>query len=231
MNFSIVYQDDRVVVMDKPSGFHVHPPENCPEKVPRNKIVLHQLRDQIGHWVYPVHRLDVATSGLLMFALDSEAAGLLCRQFQKQEIKKTYWAVVRGYMPDQGLIDRPLELDSTGELVPCLTDYETLKKIELPFSVGKKYQSSRYSWLKVSPRTGRFHQIRRHMNRIAHPVIGDTDHGDSHHNRFFREDLNISGLCLRAQEIETEWPWTPGSIRITAAVPGKWLKISQVFQS
>jgi tRNA pseudouridine65 synthase len=77
-----------------------------------------------------------------------------------------------------------------------------LKKIEFPQAVGTRHATSRYSWLEVEPRTGRFHQIRRHMNRISHPVIGDASHGDSRHNRFFRETLGISGLCLRAISLQ-----------------------------
>ncbi len=224
MTFSILFQDHEIVAINKPAGFHVHTPERNGEKVPRSKIVLQQLRDQIGQRLYPVHRLDVATSGVLLFALNSEAAGRLCAEFQKNRVEKTYWAVVRGFMPDSGVIDHPLESDSSNKLLPCLTEFRTLKKIELPFAVGKKYSSSRYSWLEVQPRTGRFHQIRRHLNRVSHPIIGDCDHGDSHHNRFFREHLKISGLCLMAREIKIQ------ELTVEAPLSYRWKKILRLFE-
>lgn len=188
-------------MIDKPSGFHVHPPEINAHKVPRRKIILHQLRDQIGQHVYPVHRLDVSTSGVMVFALSSEAAREICFQFESQRVQKTYWAVVRGHMEPEGVIDLPLESDSSGLLVEARTEFRTLKRIELPFAVGP-YPTSRYSWIEAMPRTGRFHQIRRHLNRISHPIVGDAQHGDSRHNRFIREEYGISGLCLRAVSIE-----------------------------
>jgi tRNA pseudouridine65 synthase len=224
MTFSILFQDHEIIAINKPSGFHVHPPERNPEKVPRSKIVLQQLRNQIGQKLFPVHRLDVATSGVLLFALNSEIAGRLCTEFQKNQVQKTYWAVVRGFMPEAGFIDLPLESDSSSELLPCRTEFRTIKKIELPFAVGKKYSSARYSWLEIQPKTGRFHQIRRHMNRISHPIIGDCDHGDSHHNRFFREELKISGLCLMAREIKIQ------DLRVEAPTSYRWKKILRLFE-
>ena len=128
--FRLLFQDERIVVIDKPSGFHVHPPESGDDKVPRHKIVLHQLRDQIGKRVYPVHRLDASTSGVLLFALDSEAAGLLAQEFAHQRAKKDYQTVVRGYLPDEGEVAQDLDLDSTGKPVPALTTYKTIASIE-----------------------------------------------------------------------------------------------------
>lgn len=228
MIFRLLYQSSDLVAIDKPSGYHVHPPETKPEKVPRSKIILHQLRDQIGQKVYPLHRLDVATSGVLVFALSSEAAGFYGKLFQSQSIQKKYWAVVRGHLPPEGEITRPLELDSTGELADAITCYKTLRQIELPFAVGRKYSSARYSWLEVFPKTGKFHQIRRHMNRISHPVIGDAAHGDSKHNRFFREQLQLSGLCLRAIEIVLPSKGAD-QLCISSGEDGKWMKIKALF--
>lgn len=219
------------MVIDKPAGFHVHRPESQREKVPRHKIILHQLRDQVGTRVYPLHRLDVSTSGILAFALHPEAARFCGRQFQAHMVEKKYWTVVRGFLPDEGQIDIPLELDSTGVPVPSLTRYRTLKRLELPVAVGKRHSSARYSWLEVSPRTGRYHQIRRHMARISHPVLGDATHGDSRHNRFFREKLGIQGLCLRSVglkllSLENETP-----LEFVAPSHAKWEKISELFSS
>ena len=226
-SFSILYSRSDLVVIDKPAGFHVHRPENQAERVPRHKIILHQLRDQLGMRVYPLHRLDVSTSGVLAFALNPQAASYWAQQFQNHQVEKTYWTVVRGYLPDEGEINIERELDSTGALVPCKTAYRTLSRLELPEAVGRRHQTARYSWLEVFPKTGRFHQIRRHMNRISHPVIGDATHGDSHHNRFFREKLGIAGLCLRATRLKLPHP--EEIIVIEAGSSPKWKKIEKLF--
>lgn len=228
----IIYQDDRIVVVDKPRGFHVHPPETNAHKVPRSKVILYLLRDQIQKKLFPVHRLDAGTSGILLFALDSEAAALLQKQFADRQVQKFYWALVRGYFPDvQGRIELPLELGTTGTLVESHTSFRVLQTLELPYAVGGKYSTSRYSWLEVQPHTGRFHQIRRHMNRVAHPVIGDATHGDSRHNLFFRETLKISGLCLRSVRLKIELPWLQAHKEFEAGPISQWKKIEELFKN
>lgn len=215
------------MVINKPTGFHVHAPEHNPEKVPRSKIILQQLRDQIGKIVYPVHRLDVPTSGVLIFALSSEAARNVADALQLATSQKVYWAVVRGYLSPEGVIDVPLKSDSSQEMLPALTKYKTLHRIEIPQAIGTKHATSRYSWLEVKIETGRFHQIRRHMNRISHPIIGDAEHGDLRHNQFFRDRLLIPGLCLHCLEISFEYQGEMKTIK--ADPPAKWQKLKMFF--
>lgn len=230
MEFKILFQNSDLVVIDKPAGYHVHPPEVKPEKVPRDKIVLHQLRDQIGCKVHPLHRLDAGTSGVLAFALNSDAASYYGQHFQNQKIQKKYWALVRGHFKGDGEITTPLESDSSGELVAATTIYKVLGQMELPFQIEKKHSTSRYSWLEVFPKTGRYHQIRRHMNRISHPIVGDATHGDSRHNRFFREQMQISGLCLRSIELQLPLSEVEAPLVIQAGEDFKWTKIRELFQ-
>ncbi len=234
MQFQIIRQERDWLVIDKPEGFYVHPPESGVYKVPKSKIILHQLRDQIGQYVYPIHRLDVATSGILLFALTKEKAHELNELFLKQKMKKTYWAIVRGWPnPEEGEINLPLESDSTGELRESKTIYKTLHKIEWPDQVSPKYKAVRYSWLEVYPQTGRYRQIRRHMNRISHPILGDGDHGDSHHNRYFREQKGIHGVCLRCVGLSWEGAdlSAPAGISLAAPINEKWLKIQGLFNT
>lgn len=230
MSFEIIEQTANWVALVKPSGFHVHPPEDRFHKVPREKIILHQLRDQLNTYVYPVHRLDGGTCGVLLMALNKETAGYLAGQFQGRKVKKLYHAAVRGWAQDEGSIEIPLELDSTGDLVEAKTDYRTLARIEFPIPVGRRHSTARYSLVEATPHTGRYHQIRRHLNRIAHPILGDATHGDSHHNRFFREQIGIQGLCLKAHELEFESP-DRGWIRLESPDPEKWQRIRDVFKS
>lgn len=228
---NIVYQDANIFAIDKQAGFFVHPPEMSPYPVPKEKICLYHLRKHFNQEVFPVHRLDAPTSGLVLFAMTRQDAREMNQLFRERQIKKTYHAVIRGYVDAEGSIDLPLEIAAADEPVESLTLYKTLGQVELPFPVGKKYPTARYSWVEVNPVTGRWHQIRRHFDRIAHPLLGDIEHGDSHHNRFFRDDLKIQGLCLRALSLEFVHPWTQQEIKITAPPCERWAKIADLFKA
>lgn len=216
----IISQQKNFCVVHKDSGEHIHPPENRLIKVPRHKIILYKVRDALGKSVYPVHRLDAATEGLVIFAYDSDTARKFQELIKTQSIQKKYLALIRGWPafekkePDQSTffipaagipetyeINLPLELDSTGELVACKSLIKSLGHIEIDEPVGKKFPKARYSFVELSPVTGRYHQLRRHLNRVSHPIIGDRQHGDSHHNRFVREKFNLEHLCLWSIEL------------------------------
>ena len=232
---NIIYQDEYFFAIDKPAGFFVHPPEHSAYPTPREKICLHVLQDKLRRPVYPVHRLDAPTTGLVLFA-DSlqadpkSATRLLSRLFADRNVVKTYHAVARGHLEDEGTIALPLEIKGFEELNECETRYKTLARTELPHAVGKKYLTARYSLVEVRPVTGRWHQIRRHFDRIAHPLLGDIEHGDSHHNRFFRDHLGIRGLCLRAKRLEFVHPWTKEPLTIEAPPSETWDEISRLFR-
>ena len=225
----IIYQDQHFFAIDKPAGFFVHPPERSPYPVPKEKICLYTLRKKFNQEVFPVHRLDAPTTGLVLFSFDRGGARELGRLFMERAMSKTYLAVVRGYVESEGVIELPLEIDDEGNFTEAKTLYRLKSKIELPFAVGKKYPTSRYSLVEVQPITGRWHQIRRHFDRVAHPLLGDIEHGDSHHNRFFRDELDIPGLCLRATKMEFTHPWEQRPICIEAPPSEKWDKIHSLF--
>lgn len=208
----ILYLDDWLVAVHKPSGLLVH--RSLIDKH-ETQFALQRVRDQLGRRVYPVHRLDKPTSGVLVFALDVETARTLTAQFKRGAVHKTYLALVRGYTEDRGLINHPLreELDAIADHAadpakaaqPAVTGYRCLGRVELPYAVGR-YRTARYSLLELAPRTGRKHQIRRHLKHIFHPIIGDTTHGDGRHNRFFREHFDNQRLLLAATEIALQHP-------------------------
>lgn len=225
----VLYRDEKVAAFYKPSGMHVHPHENPRHRVSRDQILLYQGRDLINQYLYPVHRLDAGTSGVILFALNKETARELAQKFENHLVQKTYEVVVRGIVPDSGKIDLPLELDSTNELVPALTEFERLATVELPVAVGKRNPTARYSLVRAYPRSGRFHQIRRHFGRKSHPVLGDAAHGDSKHNKFFREELKVAGLCLRASEIEMTVSWKSEGLKVSSPICEKWQRIYQLF--
>ncbi len=227
----LLYQDEYFIAVDKPAGFHVHPHEDVRHRVSRDKICLYHARRMMKQHVYPVHRLDAGTSGVLLFALSSASAAKVCQLFTDRQTQKTYQAVVRGFAPVAGRIDVPLQSDSSGEMLEAETFFERLGTIEFAVQVGTKYPTAQYSLMQIKPTTGRYHQIRRHFNRISHPLLGDAYHGDSRHNRFFREKLQIDGLCLKATKLEFKHPWSQEWVSIEAPPCEKWKKIQHLFHS
>ncbi len=223
MTLTIVYQDEYIVAIEKPAGLLVH--RSMLDKH-ETQFAMQMLRDQIGQHVFPVHRLDRPTSGVLLFALSSEVATVLSQQFAEQTVDKTYYAIVRGYVHEAGLIDYALKekLDKIADKMAdpnkpaqeAQTAYEPVARFELPFAVGR-YASARYSLLKVKPVTGRKHQIRRHMAHIRHPIVGDTTHGDGKQNAFARQQFGFEGLALTCQAMRLRHPVDNSELQLNAA--------------
>lgn len=227
----IHYQDEAILVLYKPPSWFVHPPEDPRyRRGLKRRTCVQWLLDHHHIKAFPAHRLDAATEGILVFGKTKEATAHLNLQFKNHETQKTYHAIVRGWFKEkESSIDLDLELDSTGTLVPCKTFYKTLAEIELPFQVNSKFNTTRYAWLEVKPVSGRWHQIRRHMNRVAHPIIGDREHGDSHHNRFFRDHLKTDGLCLNAVQLTIRHPSTEKPMTFKTIETGKWSNLEKIF--
>ncbi|NTV94728.1 MAG: pseudouridylate synthase [Thiobacillus sp.] len=223
MSLEVIYRDDRLVAIDKPAGLLVHR-TNLDRHETRFAVQL--LRDRIGQPVWPVHRLDKGTSGILLFALDPEAAADLGRQFERGEVAKTYWAVVRGHPQEAGEIDHPLGRmpdeygyrGSNDVPQPAITRYRRLATVELPFCVDR-YPTSRYALLELTPLTGRRHQLRRHMKHIAHPIVGDASHGKGRHNRLFQDKFGCHRLLLAAVRLAFRHP-DDGRPVVISAPPG-----------
>ena len=232
---NILYRDETLIAIDKPSGLLVH--RSLIDKH-ETRFAIQLLRDQIGQRVYPLHRLDKPTSGVLLFALTETAARAMGAVFEDNAVSKKYLAVVRGYTPEQDRIDYPLreDLDRMTDAraqqdkpaQPAVTDYTRLATLELQISDGR-HPTSRYSLLNVTPRTGRKHQIRRHMKHIFHPIIGDTTHGDGRHNRIFREHLHCQRLLLCAQQLSFTHPNSGAPITIRAPLDLELGKITRLF--
>jgi tRNA pseudouridine65 synthase len=194
------------------------------------------LRDQIGQPVYPVHRLDKGTSGVLLFALQREVGRLLNSQFERGEVAKTYLAVVRGYPPEAGEIDHPLPrmadehagISASPGAQPAQTRYRRLACVELPYRVDR-YPSSRYALLELEPLTGRWHQLRRHLKHVSHPIIGDATHGKGRHNRLFQELFGCRRLLLVAIELRLQHPLSGQALRLRAAPAADFAAVVQAL--
>lgn len=216
----IIYSDDCLIAIHKPAGLLVHRTSLDRHET---RFALQILRDQIGRPVYPVHRLDKGTSGLLLFALEREPGRLLSGQFERGEVDKTYHAVVRGYPPEAGEIDHPLVrmadehagIVASATAQSALTRYRRLATVELPYRVDR-YPTSRYALLELTPLTGRWHQLRRHLKHISHPIIGDATHGKGRHNRLFQELFGCRRLLLAASRMCLRHPVTRAPLCLCA---------------
>lgn len=211
MNLEIIYLDECLVAVNKPHDLLVHR-----SSIARNaeQFALQILRDQINRKVYPVHRLDRKTSGVLLFALDQQTNRELVRQFTLRNTCKKYWAVVRGFTPDNAHIDYAL-FKENGNLQDAVTKIRTLERAEIDLPHGT-HATSRYSLIEAEPVTGRMHQIRKHMAHIRHPIIGDRPHGCNKHNRLWLENFDMKTMLLHARSLAFKHPSTQQEIIITA---------------
>ncbi|NOY62419.1 MAG: tRNA pseudouridine(65) synthase TruC [Gammaproteobacteria bacterium] len=233
----ILYHDAHLVAVNKPSGLLVHR-----SMIDRHetRFALQLVRDQIGQRVYPVHRLDKPTSGVLLFALSPAIARQVSELFSARETQKHYLSVVRGYTQEHDIIDYPLkeqldkiadhQADPTKAAQPAITEYQCLATLELPYPVGR-YPTARYSLIKLSPKTGRKHQIRRHMKHIFHPIVGDTTHGDSKHNQLFRDIYDSHRLLLHAHKLAFIHPVSGQAIEIAAPLDESFSHVIAMFDS
>jgi tRNA pseudouridine65 synthase len=248
---TILYQDEYLVAVDKPAGLFVHR-----SFMDKNEIyfALQLVRDQIGQYVYPVHRLDRPTSGVLLFALTQEVAQKMNEAFANKsnevsadidvndeqvhyknaELTKTYYALVRGHLPiveEDTLIDHALKekLDKLGDkgvsrdkpAQLAKTYYRVIKQASLPIALGK-FDSIRYSLVKMMPITGRRHQIRRHLAHLRHPIIGDINYGDNKQNPFFINHFGLKRLMLIAKSLSFIHPISHKKITINVPFDEQW---------
>ena len=220
----IIYQDEHIVVINKPTGLLVHPTRIAADAT---ETAMQLLRDQIGAWVFPIHRLDRKTSGILIFALNKEIQTQLSKAFKDGLVNKKYIAIVRGYTDDKGIIDYAIKnLDN--KIQAALTVYKTISKSEIPIAHGK-HQTSRYSLIELIPRTGRYHQLRKHMAHIFHPIIGDRPHGCNKQNRFLKSEFGLHEMMLHAQEISFEHPISKNNISIEAPFHAEFIRMKKAL--
>ncbi|WP_245478936.1 pseudouridine synthase [Rubrivivax rivuli] len=218
------------MAIDKPAGLLVHRTALDAHE-PLNALDL--LRAQLGEPLWPAHRLDKGTSGVLLFARSADAARAIGEEFRAEfsagRVAKQYLALVRGWPADEGLVDHPLARDperpSTGQPhLQALTRWRVLARHEWPFPDGR-HASSRYALVAVWPETGRRHQIRRHFKHLAHPLVGDSTHGKGPHNRAVAAWLGTARLWLHAQRLTVagrviEAPPGPEWAALGAQAPG-----------
>lgn len=194
----IVFEDDDFIAINKPHGLLVH---RSPIDKYATEFALQMVRDQIGQRVYLTHRLDRKTSGVLIFAKNPESNSKLSSLFEKREVTKEYLAIVRGFILDEGEIDYAITNEEKTQ--EALTHYKCLQRFEINVPCGK-HSTSRYSLVELSPKTGRFHQLRKHMAHIFHPIIGDRPHGCNKQNRLWKHEFGMDNMMLHASTLNFE---------------------------
>ncbi len=222
----ILHSDNHLVAINKPHGLLVHKSMIAADA---SEFAIQLLRDQLGRRVYPVHRLDRKTAGVLLFALDHETDSLMQQQFMRHETVKVYHAIVRGFMDEEGVIDYPL-VNEKGQSQEAVTHYRRLKTAELDIP-SSGFNTSRFSLVEVRPLTGRMHQIRKHLAHVFHPIIGDRPHGCNKQNRLFLEKWNHNDMLLHAVSLEFTHPLSGEKLKITAPYQESFHRMfAQIFQ-
>lgn len=201
----VVWRDDRLAIVDKPAGVAVH--RGWAAGGDDDEPLLQRVRDLLGQHVWIVNRIDRGASGAVLFALDAEAAGAASGLFATGAIRKRYLAITRGHPPEHVVLDHPIPREPGGERVPAVTE------------IWRRDTFGRYALVEAQPRTGRLHQIRRHLKHLSCPLIGDVRYGKGEHNRLFRERHDLHRLALHARALRIVHPGTGLTLDFTAPVP------------
>lgn len=227
MNLEIIFDDEYFICVNKPNNILVHHAHHSRNVADENSL-LQLIKEKTDLKVYPIHRLDRKTSGIILLAKKKEFVSKFQELFTDNKIQKTYYGVVRGYTPEEKIINSPVKGRDANVYKEALTELRTLNKITLDIPV-KPYNSSRYSLIKLLPKTGRMHQLRVHCNKISHPLIGDTKYGDKNHDLMYSKKFGWENMFLHAGKLEFTHPFTSKEMILKTSFPKDWLALFQKF--
>ncbi|NVJ89543.1 MAG: pseudouridine synthase [Flavobacteriaceae bacterium] len=227
MSLEIIFEDEFIVAANKPNNVVVHHAK-LSRNVADESSLLQLIENQLKIQTFPIHRLDRKTSGIILLAKKKEQVSIFQELFTTNKIQKTYYGVVRGFSPETKTIDVPVKGRDAKVHKDALTHLKTLQNITVEIAV-KPYDSSRYSLVELSPKTGRMHQLRIHLNKISHPLIGDPKYGDNNHNNMFIEKFGWETLFLHAGILVFKHPITNEVIELKAAFPKNWKELFSKF--
>ena len=221
----ILYQDEYIIAINKPSGLLVHKSFYARDA---KVFAIQELRNQIGgQHVYPIHRLDRKTSGVLLFALDKEALKIMNDRFATREVEKKYLAILRGWSPDELTIDYDLTNDD-GVKQNAITYFHRLQKAEIELEFNN-HPTSRYCLVEAIPETGRMHQLRKHFKHILHPILGSRPHGCNKQNKLWLENFELKGMMLLAHQLVFNHPITNERITLNATINEEFEKVGEIL--
>ncbi len=225
MIIPILFEDEEILAVDKPRNIHVHP-----TKMSRGEESVQSiLEEQLNCRLYPAHRLDRPVGGVLLFSKNSETASKLGIALRSRDgMDKRYLCIVRGWIEGSGIIDKPMRQAPGKPEREATTRWRTLAMVETHWSDGI-FPKSRYSLVECTLETGRYHQIRRHLAWISHPILGDIPHGDNPRNRIWMKETELDGLMLRAHLLNFLHPSSGERIALTAAPDPRFLSAACHF--
>lgn len=226
MKIEILFEDDHIIIVNKPNNVLIH--NSYYARNIKTATLLDLLFQQSETTFYPVHRLDRKTSGILILAKQKEYVSVFQELFNTNQIQKTYFGIVRGFVGSSVVVNSPVKNPDTKVYKEAETFCEPIHEKLLDIPVHP-YETSRYSLVKLTPATGRMHQLRIHMNKISHPIIGDYKYGDRFHNRMFEQEFNCHHLFLHAYSLNLKHPITHENITIDARLPNDWATVFKVF--
>jgi tRNA pseudouridine65 synthase len=222
----VIHEDEALLAVNKPAGLLVHKSKIANDET---DFLLDRIKEQAGANLYLAHRLDRATSGVLLLAKSREIAGELGRAFMAREVTKKYLAVVRGWPASEGAIDYPLPgVRERGPRKPALTRWRTLATTTVPIEMGR-YPEQRYALVEAAPETGRYRQIRKHFHHVSHHIVGDTSHGRGDHNRLWRIHFGMHRMLLHAWRLEFAHPITGVPVMLVAQPDKVWRDVIERF--
>ena len=221
----ILYQDQYIIAINKPSGLLVHKSFYARDA---KVFAIQELRNQIGgQHVYPIHRLDLKTSGVLLFALDKEILKIMNERFASREVEKKYLAILRGWSPEEQTIDYDLTNDDNIKQ-NAITYFQRLQTTEIALEFNNK-PTSRYCLVEAIPHTGRMHQLRKHFKHIFHPILGSRPHGCNKQNKLWLENYELKGMMLHAHQLTFNHPITNEKIILNAQVNEEFSSIGAIL--
>ena len=223
----VIFEDAYCIVVNKPNNVVIHHAKHS-RNVRHEDSLLDMLKNQYGQSIYPVHRLDRKTSGLVLLCKNKTDVSKFQELFTSNTIQKTYFGLVRGFAPASKEIDSPVKGRDAKVHREAQTSLKMLNTATIPIAV-KPYDSSRYSLVELHPKTGRMHQLRIHMQKISHPLIGDPKYGDNNHNVMYEEQFGITNLFLHAGRLEFQHPFSGETLHLEAAFPDHWIQMFEKF--
>lgn len=227
-SLTILFEDDYCVLVNKPNNVVVHHAHHS-RNVRHEASLLSLLKDELGLKLYPVHRLDRKTSGVVLLCKSKSYVARFQELFVTNAISKTYFGLVRGFAPDEKIIDSQVKGRDAKVYKDAVTELKRLEKVTIPIPV-KPYDASRYSLVELDPKTGRMHQLRIHVKKVSHPLICDPKYGDNNHNLMFEKEFGITNLFLHAGKLTFIHPFTKKEIDAKAQFPDHWTTIFKRFE-
>ncbi len=227
MKDNIIFEDEYILCVSKPNDVVVHHAHHS-RNVANEESLLQLLKTIYNNKLYPIHRLDRRTSGIIMLAKNTNYVHDFQQLFTNNLIQKKYLGVVRGHAPEEKIINSPVKGRDSNVYKEAETHLICLHKITLDIPV-KPYDTSRYSLVQLTPKTGRLHQLRIHMNKISNPLIGDGKYGDKNHNVMYETNFGWNTLFLHAYSLDFKHPFTNKQMNLKAKLPKNWKELLEKF--